>query len=101
MDAIITAEELPDERRRFTIAHELGHVLIESTGANAPRAGREVERLCDLIATELLMPSARFRERLPEMLTLSEIWRLSREFRVSFLAAAYRCVELARVSILN
>jgi Zn-dependent peptidase ImmA (M78 family) len=98
---IVTAEELPAARRRFTIAHELGHILTESIGAHAPDAGRELERLCDLIATELLMPTDRFREHLPETLTLSDIWRMSREFGVSFLAAAYRCVELARVSTIE
>lgn len=85
---IVTAEDLSPARQRFTIAHELGHVLIEGTGAHAPRAGRELERVCDLIATELLMPSCRFQERLPVTLTLSEIWRLARDFDVSFQAAA-------------
>jgi hypothetical protein len=99
--SIVTAEDLPQARKRFTVAHELGHVIIEGTGAHAPRAGRELERVCDLIATELLMPLGRFQERLPELLTLSEIWRLSREFDVSFLAAAFRCVEVARVSIIE
>lgn len=44
-------------RRRFTIAHELGHAFFESTGPGCPRHGLELERICDLFAVELLMPA--------------------------------------------
>ena len=50
-------------RRRFTIAHELAHVLFESTGRGAPRVGADLERLCDMIAAEVLMPAQSSRRR--------------------------------------
>lgn len=53
---------LPDSRRRFTIAHELGHRLLLHPRAPAERyrrrlAGDAEERLCDDIAAALLLPS--------------------------------------------
>jgi hypothetical protein len=55
----------PWRTARFTVAHEIGHILLYSTLAHKPDAVRalgherhwaEVERLCDYCAAELLMP---------------------------------------------
>lgn len=58
-------------RQNFTLAHELGHIiLMESAGTvqrpvatrgSAKPDRRELERLCDGIAAELLMPEEVFR----------------------------------------
>lgn len=51
-------------RENFTIVHELGHKLVEDDDqaldwiADRAEPGRELERLCDRIASELLMPRA-------------------------------------------
>src|SRR5262249_44160125 len=47
---------LSQSRKRFTIAHEIGHAILEGTGPGSPRFGSELERICDMLATELLMP---------------------------------------------
>jgi uncharacterized protein DUF955 len=46
-------------RKRFTIAHEIGHLLLETVPAfrNSHHADSALERTCDMIAAELLMPS--------------------------------------------
>jgi hypothetical protein len=68
-------------RARFTVAHEIAHILICKTLADEPDALRalqdrehwpQVERLCNLGAAELLMPSADF-----EMHTLRHSFRPS------------------------
>ena len=46
---------LTKTRRRFTLAHELGHAFFEKTGRR-PHPSRELERLCDKFAAEFLMP---------------------------------------------
>jgi Zn-dependent peptidase ImmA (M78 family) len=61
----------PEARVRFTIAHELAHLCFLDNKPIFPRERGEIdgvptaqqreERLCDLIAAELLMPAARFR----------------------------------------
>jgi hypothetical protein len=50
-------------RRRFTIAHELGHALLVREGLKLPHRGDEVERVCDLLASEILMPQSHFPKR--------------------------------------
>jgi IrrE N-terminal-like domain len=44
-------------RKRFTLAHEIGHLLLGKPGLRSSCGhDRELERACDLIASELLMP---------------------------------------------
>jgi len=97
--AIVYSRYLSQPRRRFTIAHELGHVVMESTGQHAPRNGREVERLCDMLATEILMPRDVFEKRLPLNLSMEEVFGIAREFQTSLSTTAIRCAELAGVSV--
>jgi Zn-dependent peptidase ImmA (M78 family) len=52
---------LPDRRRRFTVAHELGHRLLLHPSAPADRyrrrlAGDAEERFCDDLAAAILLP---------------------------------------------
>src|SRR5258708_34484801 len=62
---IVVNEKDPEERRRFTIAHELGHWVLGlicekkfgefKQPPGVPRA--TLEKWCDAFATSLLMPS--------------------------------------------
>jgi Zn-dependent peptidase ImmA (M78 family) len=96
---IVVARDLSLPRRRFTIAHEFGHVVISETGRGAPHAGREVERLCDLLAVQLLMPEQVFRPHLPPKPKISDIFALATLFQTSVSATAQRCGELAKVNV--
>jgi Zn-dependent peptidase ImmA (M78 family) len=55
---IVVRREDPPARKRFTIAHELGHVALAGfSGVQSLSCGRaEVERWCDAFAAALLMP---------------------------------------------
>jgi hypothetical protein len=46
-------------RKRFTLAHEIAHLLLNTVPAHrgANRIDEDLERTCDLIAAELLMPT--------------------------------------------
>ena len=96
---IVYSSSLAPVRRRFTIAHELGHAVFESTGPNCPRYGRELERICDLLAAEFLMPREIFIARAGENLHPGGVLRLAREFETSVMATALRCQQLMGVSI--
>jgi hypothetical protein len=93
------AQDLPTGRRNFTIAHELGHVILERTGPRCPRSGKEVERLCDKLAAELLMPHELFLTMSGPDLTVPQLYDLARTFDASLEATAHRCYELHRVSM--
>lgn len=50
---IFYARAVPKERRRFTVAHEIGHLALEHDGSDAEREEREASRF----ASHLLAPS--------------------------------------------
>jgi hypothetical protein len=85
------------ERRRFTLAHELGHLVFadpEVLNLARETLGVErfdVERMCNYFAAELLMPRRWLREQFedrPERLTVLE--ELAQRAEVSVSAAANR-----------
>jgi hypothetical protein len=91
---------LTPPRRRFTIAHELGHLLLmdRREGAVARRlrsVSCDIERLCDHLAAAILMPrdwvTLRFAHR-PR--NLSAVRHLSHQTRTSMSAATARLVEI-------
>ena len=96
---IVCSSAQERSRQRFTIAHELAHVILESTGRNAPRSGKDVERLCDMLAAECLMPAPVFRRFLPARIGAAVISTLARLFETSPTATAIRCAELRPLPI--
>ncbi|HTU35263.1 MAG TPA: ImmA/IrrE family metallo-endopeptidase [Candidatus Acidoferrum sp.] len=83
----------PPVRRRFTLAHEIGHLLLGKPGLRSS-CGRdqELEKKCDAIASELLMPSD---EAIPFIESLGKpspekLRAIASRFDVSLQAAAFR-----------
>ncbi|MBI4422900.1 MAG: ImmA/IrrE family metallo-endopeptidase [Elusimicrobia bacterium] len=79
----------------FTLAHELAHIWLgESAVSDAQAsaiAGNEIERWCNQVAAELLVPIAAFRQEYRKDADFdSELNRLSRRFKVSTLVALRR-----------
>lgn len=96
---IVYSQHLLPSARRFTIAHELGHAVFERTGPGCPRRGKEVERLCDEIAAEILMPTDVLRRSLVKPLELEGIFRLSRDYETSLMSTAIRISQLLDVTL--
>lgn len=97
---LLVRSGLTPARRRFTIAHELGHLLLmeprEGTVARRLRsASSDVERLCDELAAAMLMPqdwvTRRFADR-PR--NLSAIRHLAQKTGTSMSAATARLAEV-------
>ena len=95
---VVFSSYLSLERRRFTIAHEIGHAVFEATGKNCPRIGTELERLCDMLATEIIMPRDQFLKSLPDEVSVRMVFDLARTFQASISATAIRCAELLGIS---
>jgi hypothetical protein len=91
---IYLAPGLPKGRRRFTIAHELGHAFFESTGPGCPRVGNELEALCNKIAAELLMPTHIFKRAVGSNPTIDSLLKLASDFEVSTSALFLRAAKL-------
>lgn len=99
-------------RRRFSLAHEIAHAVLESPGQRdlepdptlcrgSGTADRAVERLCDAFAAELLMPYTAFRRlALDETyVSVQGIERLASLFDTSVTAAARRLAETAEAPV--
>lgn len=102
---IITVNSLEtEERQRFTICHEIAHIVLGLESKHdeiapwsyAKRDQNEV--LCDIFAAELLMPVAMWKSTVPVgEPSLEAIEQLAEKFKTSFPAAASRYANLADI----
>lgn len=89
-------------RQRFSFAHELGHLLLNLSGLQPQQhqhrdQGRQSqeERLCDRIASEILMPRLAFqRDGAVAGWSLSSLKSLASTYQTSITATAIRMVDL-------
>ena len=97
-------------RHRFSIAHELSHLLIlpivspslhvprsiaaRKQGSTQDNANRKVENLCNEMASAILMPRKRIEPLLVTPPTAKCIPTLIKDFEVSFEAAARRYISI-------
>lgn len=101
---VITINESePIVRQRFTICHEIAHIVLglPSSHAEVPQhsiAKRHINEIhCDTFASELLMPYTLWNVEVPSGNPSDEvIERMASAFQCSFPAAASRYATLAR-----
>ena len=90
---INTAREIASDRRRFSAAHELGHLLMDCRGVEP----KEEERLAHRFAAALLAPAKVMRHELGEkrtQLNLHELGLLKQKVGLSISALIYRARDL-------
>jgi Zn-dependent peptidase ImmA (M78 family) len=83
------------ERKRFNLAHELGHMVI------APAEGVDVEKAAHRFAGAFLMPADVLRAEAGahrSSISVGELVALKKRFGVSVQALAYRCKDLGIIS---
>ena len=88
-------------RRRFTLAHEIGHIILATGQQHDDKwkrqtcTGVEVEKLCDAAASELLMPEWEVRDFFASKEVSPEtVSAFASRFQVSLEAASTRIREL-------
>ncbi len=94
----------------FTLAHELAHIWLGKGGISNSSADdlpetiapdRDIERLCNAVAAELLVPIADLRgSNLPEDIDLAKS-KIANNFRVSTLVALRRLKDIGRLSYVD
>jgi Zn-dependent peptidase ImmA (M78 family)/transcriptional regulator with XRE-family HTH domain len=92
---IVVMRNIWSERKRFTLAHELGHMLMDI------RPGTDAEKAANRFAGAFLMPAeALWREigKQRTMISLGELLRLKELFGASFQAIVYRCRDLGIIN---
>lgn len=93
---IILLDDITDgARQRFTIAHELGHLLLDINGCNE-------EEACNSFASVLLMPKEAIINEFGitrKNISFYEINAFKNEFKVSYSAILHRLKDLNIISI--
>jgi len=87
---IVVNKQITPERQRFTLAHELGHLLLDVIDENK-------EDICDRFASSLLMPKQILWETLGrhrQSISIAELISLKKMFGVSILAIVVRCSKI-------
>lgn len=89
----------------FTLAHELAHIWLGESGISNVNLGefdygthRQLERKCNAIAAEFLVPEVRFRDQwLEERSFVMNVDANARIFRVSRVVIARRALDLGLI----
>jgi Zn-dependent peptidase ImmA (M78 family)/transcriptional regulator with XRE-family HTH domain len=93
---MILNKNMPNSRILFTIAHELGHILMHFKGGIINEE-RNVENEADRFASSFLMPSAEIKSNL-YYLTDEKLGDLKRYWKVSIQALLYKAKDLGTLT---
>lgn len=74
---IILLRDVPGDRQRFSVSHELGHLVLHRDGAEEP------ESEADRFAAEFLVPAKDVRIEFSARLTLADLAQLKKRWKVS------------------
>lgn len=85
------------DRLRFSMAHEIGHLILHNAPASMAQAEKEAHRF----AEELLMPREAMMEDLTGVVTPNRLGELKGKWGISMAALLYRAKELKLVSKRN
>jgi Zn-dependent peptidase ImmA (M78 family)/transcriptional regulator with XRE-family HTH domain len=84
----------PLERVRWSIAHELGHLVLHE---EEPIDNKVAEDQANAFASAFLMPKSEFRGECPSRLGVPELVEMKRRWRCSMQAIIYRAREVNRI----
>ncbi len=89
---IFTNKKILGDRQRFTLAHQLGHLVMH--GKIEYTFDKDVNHDANLFAAELLMPETEIRKDLAEGATIELLAKLKKKWKVSMIALVYRAHDL-------
>ncbi|WP_273777654.1 ImmA/IrrE family metallo-endopeptidase [Acinetobacter sp. GSS19] len=94
---LVVSGHVSGDRQRFTLAHELAHLLIHGHLAE----NIDEEKACHRFASAFLLPAIALHQRLGNRrhnIELQELYLLKHEFGISMSACAYRAKELGIIN---
>ncbi|MFN7491885.1 MAG: ImmA/IrrE family metallo-endopeptidase [Cyclobacteriaceae bacterium] len=91
---IFLNERMPNDRQRFSLAHELGHILMHF---DIPTISENVEEEANRFASEFLMPQEEIVNSLRQ-LTFAKLGELKRYWKVSMKALVKRAKDLKTIN---
>ena len=94
---IFLNRNLPNDRKRFTLAHELGHLTLHLRAPFDEQSDRVKEDQANQFASEFLMPELDIRNDLAG-LTMTSLSALKSDWQVSMKSLIYRAQTLRIIS---
>jgi Zn-dependent peptidase ImmA (M78 family) len=91
---IFLNKRMPNDRQRFSLAHELGHMIMHF---DIPAISENVEEEADRFASEFLMPERDIKNSL-RGLNFNKLGDLKRYWKVSMKALVYRAKSLGMLN---
>lgn len=95
---IVFARSDPGDRQRFTIAHELGHLLLHTPERDRELEPDEAEKEANRFAGALLLPRDAAIEAMRSPLTLTTLAHVKARFGASIGTCAHRALDLELIS---
>ncbi|MCX6230355.1 MAG: XRE family transcriptional regulator [Bacteroidetes bacterium] len=94
---VVVNKNMPLERKRFTLLHELGHILLDLNSFET----KIQEKFCNLFASEILISQDNtFTEfgRKRSSITIEELKNIQRKYGISIRAIMYKLGDLKIIS---
>jgi Zn-dependent peptidase ImmA (M78 family)/transcriptional regulator with XRE-family HTH domain len=86
----------------FTLAHELAHLWLGQSALSDQSANlfssKKIERWCNAVAAELLVPESALRKEVLGKMPLNMVSELARKFKVSTLVILRRLYDLKKIN---
>ncbi|MBQ9372064.1 MAG: ImmA/IrrE family metallo-endopeptidase [Thermoguttaceae bacterium] len=92
--ALNDATVFTPDRRRFTLAHELGHALLHRERF----PDKDVEKEANDFAAEFLAPADAFKKTIKKPITLNQLVELKKTWKISMAAALYHAQDIGVVN---
>ena len=94
---IFINKRLQGDKLRFTIAYELGHLVMHTFSTISPE--QDISHEANVFAAEFLMPSKDIRPDYSEGITIPLLAQLKKKWMVSMIALLYRADDLGLLTV--
>lgn len=94
---IVINKQMPIERKRFTLLHELGHLLLNLTG----KSEKEIEKYCNWFASEMLLSEENLKiefGKYRSSINIEELKNVQLKYGISIGAMMYKLSEEGIIS---
>jgi Zn-dependent peptidase ImmA (M78 family) len=94
---VVINRNMPIERKRFTLLHELGHLLLNLNG----KEEKEIEKYCNWFASEMLLSSENMKIEFGNKrstITTEELKNVQSKYGISIKAIVYKLSEEGIIS---
>lgn len=95
---IVSVKEQSADRLRFTIAHEIAHLVMDQH-VERKRGPKQVEKEAHEFAAAMLLPLKVAKARINEHTKIEDLLELKREFGISVQAAIHRAKNCGAISV--